>query len=173
MKLLLFWQVLYHQQIVTMVATIHRVLSALGNKATHTIVFEHSPIDPFVIPTALVEPSESDPHRKWWNMFYFYVALLGTDIYHLVPLLPLPRLLPICRKASLQTLYKGKVQTIQIYFIGTVILKRKFCICLFVQMFAPCRDTLGSWWDQAWRKCSSQALKAYKYADHVVFENNR
>ena len=28
-------------------------------------------------------------------------------------------------------------------------------------MLTLCRDTLGSWWDQTWTKCSGQALKAY------------
>ena len=33
--------------------------------------------------------------------------------------------------------------------------------CLFVLPVVPCGDTLGSWWDQTWTKCSSQAIKAY------------
>ncbi len=49
MKLLLFWQILYHQQTFTMVTKIHRALSNLGNNATHVVVFERSPIDPFSV----------------------------------------------------------------------------------------------------------------------------
>ncbi len=51
MKLLFFWQeqILY-QQSFTMVTTIHRVLSYLGNKATHAkLLFQHSLIDSYPI----------------------------------------------------------------------------------------------------------------------------
>ncbi len=58
MKLLLFWQILYHQQAFTMVLTIHRVLSDFhfqNNRHTH-YSSERSPIGPFI----LVHPSHSN-----------------------------------------------------------------------------------------------------------------
>ena len=49
-------------------------------------------------------------------------------------------------------------------------------VCLFVYMFAPCEDTLGSWWDQTWTKCSSQALYSIHHLNlslNQMYYNNK
>ncbi len=52
MKLLLFWQILYHQQTITMVTTIRRAFSTSGTKDTHAIHLS--------VPFILVHPSHSN-----------------------------------------------------------------------------------------------------------------